>query len=245
MIKKIIGICLIVIVIGLGAAYLYRNSIVENSIEEATTYALKVDSDLGSADLGIWAGRLELNDYEIANPGGFQTKDLFAMKHGVVVLDAGSVFDKEIVIDTLILDGIRLSLEQIDTKNNVKQILDNIKQLDLGSSSESDQSIRIKHVALRDIGVDATATIMGKKQFEKSLSLDNFTMNNIGGASGTTISGAIATILREVLSRTSSVGASRLGITIDTQKLKDEATKKIESEVKDQLKNIGGALQKK
>ncbi|MEZ5359748.1 MAG: hypothetical protein R3F48_13095 [Candidatus Zixiibacteriota bacterium] len=245
MIKKIIGIIIILIVIGLGAAYLYRNAIVETAIEEATTYALKVDSDLGSASLGIMAGRLELNKYTIANPGGFQAQNLFSMDHGVLVLDAGSVFDKEIVVDTLILDGIRLDLEQIDMKNNVKQVLDNIGQMDFGSSSESDKTMKIRHVSVRNIGVNASASIMNKKQFEKSLTLENFTMNDVGGASGTTISGAIATVLKEVLARASTAGASQMGITIDTDKLKDEATQKIETEVKDQLKNLGGALKGK
>lgn len=241
--KKIIGICFILVILGLGAAYLYRNSIVESAIEEATTYALKVDADLGSAALGIWSGKLELNKYKIANPGGFQAENLFVMNHGLLVMNTGSIFDNEIIVDTLTLDGIRLHLEQIDTKNNIKQILDNLKQFDFGSSSaENEKSVKIKYAKVTDIGVDAVVTILGKEQYNKSLTLDNFTMNEIGGKSGTTVAGSIAILLKEILSRASTAGTAQMGLNFDTDAIKDEAKKKIESEVKNQLKDIGGAL---
>ncbi|MCK5126248.1 MAG: hypothetical protein KAR42_08320 [candidate division Zixibacteria bacterium] len=240
MIKKILGVVFILVIIGIGAAYIYRNMIVETTVEEATTYALGVDADLGSAGLDIGAGSLELNDYTIENPEGFEADNFFEMNLAKLVLDAGSVFDDEIVVDTLVLEGIRLSMEQIDTKNNIKAILDNIKKVDFGESSDSDQKMKIKYAAIRDIGIDATATFMGKKQLDKSFVVDNFTMNDIGGDSGATIAEVTSKVLKEILTRASAAGTSQLGIDVD--KLKEEAKDKVESEVKSQLKGLGDKL---
>ncbi len=242
--KNIIGILVIFIIVGLGSAYFYRNMIVESAVEEATTYALGVESDLGSASLEIGAGSVEFNNYSISNPEGYESDNFFEMNLGKLVLDAGSVFDEEIIVDTLLLDGIRLRIEQIDARNNIKEILDNIGKVDFGESSESEQKMKIEHVAISDIGVDAKANIMGK-QLDKSFVVDNFTMSNIGGDKGATIAEVTSKVLKEILSRASTAGTAQFGIDVNVDNLKEEAKDKLESEAKEQLDKLGGALKGK
>lgn len=240
MLKKILLIVLILIVIGLTAVYFYRNMLAETAIEESGNYVLGIETNLGSANLDLSGGSLSLSDYTIDNPEGFEGDYFLSLKKGVVAVNGGSLLDDEVVIDSIVLDGFRLSLEQIDRKGNYLTLLDNIKKFELSSDSKSSKKFKVKKVALRDIGADFSLSLMGKVSENRSFVLDDFTIDNIGGATGTTTSGIIKRVMSELLTRAGKEGALS-GLDIDRQfnKLKEEGTEKLEGATKDKLKNLG------
>lgn len=241
MLKKLVVIIILVIVVGLASVYFYRNALVEMAVEESGDYALGVSTDLGSAGLDLGGGSVSLNDYSISNPEGFEGEYFLQLEHGFLDVNSGSILDDEVVIDSLVLEGFRLNLEQIDRKGNYLTILDNLKKLDASGSSESEQRLKIKKLILRNIGVDASLTLMGKKQAEKSFVVENITLENVGGSDGTTVAGLIKTIVTKVLAKATSNGQGLLGIDFDAKvgKLKDEGVKKLEDAAKDKLKKLG------
>jgi len=240
MLKKILLLILLVIVIGLTAAYFYRNMLVEAAVEKSGTYVLKVDTNLGSASLDLGGGSLSLSDYTIDNPAGFEGDHFLKLDHAMVAVNSGSLLDDEVVIDSIVLEGFRLSLEQIDRKGNYLTLLDNLKKFNVSSDSESSKKLKVKKVALRDIGADLSLSLMGKVSEKKSFVLDDFTLKDVGGADGTTTSGLIKTVIGELLTRVGKSGPLK-GLDLDSQvdKLKDEGTKKIEETAKDKLKGLG------
>ena len=241
MIKKLIILVGLLVVVGLTSAYLYRNALVETAVEESGDYVLGVPTNLGSAGLDLGAGSVALDDYSISNPEGFEGEYFLCLEHGLLAVNSGSIFDDEVIIDSIVLEGFQLSLEQIDQKGNYLAILDNLKQFDVSSSSESEQRLRINKVMLRDIGVDVSLTLMGQKQADKSFTVENITLENVGGTDGTTVGGLIKTIVTEVLTKTTAGGKGLLGVDIDAQidKLKEEGTTKLEDAAKDKLKDLG------
>lgn len=241
MIKKLIILVVLLVVVGLTSAYLYRNALVETAVEESGDYVLGVSTNLGSAGLDLGAGSVALDDYSISNPEGFEGEHFLRLEYGLLAVNSGSIFDDEVIIDSIVLEGFQLSLEQIDQKGNYLAILDNLKQFDVSSSSESEQRLRINKVMLRDIGVDVSLTLMGQKQADKSFTVENITLENVGGTDGTSVGGLIKTIVTEVLTKTTAGGKGLLGVDIDAQidKLKEEGTTKLEDAAKDKLKDLG------
>ncbi len=243
MLKKIILWSVIVVVVGLIVAYFTRNYLVAEAIESGSSYALGVECELGSANLSIGAGKLELKDFEVRNPDGFDSTDIISIQSGVLDVDEGSVFDDQVVMDSLVLDGIQVNLEQKDRRGNFSELLNNIKNFTGGESSNSGQRIRIKKVSVRDIGVDASLVLLGK-QYQKSFSVDNITLTDVGGETGGTVGQITARILKAVLTKAVSSGKGYLpgdfGNVLSGGV--DEAKSKIESEVKDKLKDLGGSL---
>ena len=65
MIKKLIMLVGLLVVIGLASVYFYRNTLVETAVEESGDYVLGVSTDLGSANLDLGGGSVDLNDYSI------------------------------------------------------------------------------------------------------------------------------------------------------------------------------------
>ncbi|HEX2898061.1 MAG TPA: hypothetical protein VHP63_08445, partial [candidate division Zixibacteria bacterium] len=146
--KKLIVWLFVILILGLAAAYLGRNALVAKAIEEGGNYSLGVDTHLGSANVALTAGSMEMNQYKISNPEGFESPDLVSMEHGLLAVNSGSVFSDTVEIDSIILKDIKVTLEAKGNKTNYGALMDNIAKVDFGSSKESTTMLRVKKISL-------------------------------------------------------------------------------------------------
>jgi len=244
MIKKLTLWVLFIIVIALVVVYFGRNWLVERAVEDGGEYALGTETVLGSAEVSLRGGKLDLNELEVRNPKGFEGGDLLDIKFGRVVVDAGSIFGNEIVIDTLILDGIKVNFIQNDDKGNFKAIMDHIKGLDMSSSDESGRKIKIKKVSVQNISVDGSLTLLGKKEYQKSFDIDGFTMRNVGGENGSSLKQIMALVMNEILSKSASAASGQLSGKLgeSLNQAKANVLNQVDSEVKNQIEDLGKKL---
>lgn len=242
MFKKIALSAIILIIVGLATAYVVRNMLVEKAVETGSTYALGVETDLGSASLEISGGSLEMNNYAVENPEGFTADYFLTLKHGMLDVDAGSVLDDEVKVDSFIIEGVTINLEQIDNKGNYKVLLDNIKKFDQSSSEES-QKFRIGLIALREISVTGSLNVMGKK-VEKAYTIDNITLRDVGSANGAKISEIAATVVKTLITKALSSGSGFLpaGFGQNLDQLKNQGLDQIKTDATNKLQDLGKSL---
>lgn len=242
MFKKFALSVVVLIIVGLAVAYFVRNMLVARAVEAGSAYALRVDTNLGSASLEIGAGSLELNNLAVSNPEGFTAENFLSLRRGMLVVEAGSVLDKEVKVDSFIIDGVTLNLEQIDRRGNYQVLLDNIKRLDMSSSGES-QKFRIGLIALRDIQVTGSLSLLGRKA-EKSFTLDNFSLRDVGSDNGAKISEVTATVVKALITKALVAGGGLLpeGFGKNLGDVKDQGIDKIKTEATDKLKDLGKSL---
>ncbi len=240
---KIIFIILAIIIIGIGGLYFGRNFLVETSVESGSTYALGVDTDLGSAQLEISGGSLTLNDYEISNPDGYQTDNFLVIKSGILDVNEGSILDDDIIIDSLIIDGIELNFEQVETRTNVQEIGNNIKNLDVASSDNGTKRFHIKKIAIRNISVSTLFSILDQK-VEKKFDVDDFNLSNIGEKNGLTV-GELSALIVKKISVKVFAEYSKLPQKKFMQDLKEKATdavKDISGDASEKIEELGKSL---
>ncbi len=242
MLKKIFLWVIILIIVLLTSAYFVRNLLVEKAVEAGTTYALGVETDLGSASLNIGGGSLELDDFEVDNPEGFAGKHFLTLQRGKLSVETGSVLDNMVVVDSLIIEGVDLNLEQVGKKGNYQELLDNIGKID-NSSSEDSHKFRIGLIALRDINVNGSLDLLGKK-VEKSFTLDNFQLRDVGGDSGAKIGEVAATMIKTLISKALAKGNGLLpeGFGKDISNLKEQGIEEVKNEATKKLKDVGESL---
>lgn len=244
MIKKVVTWGVFIILIVVVAVYFGRNWLVERAVEAGGEYALGTETALGSAEVSLRGGKLDLNHLEIRNPDGFDGGNLLDIKFGSLVVDAGSIFGSEVVVDTLLLDGIEVGFKQIDSKGNFLVVLDHIKNLDMGSSESSGKKIKIKQVSVQHISVAGSLTVLGKKQYEKSFLIDGFTMQNVGGKDGASLGQIMARVVKEILSRAAAAGSGQLSGKLgeSLRQAKDNVMKQVDSEAKSKIEDLGKKL---
>jgi hypothetical protein len=242
MFKKIVLSAVVILIVGLAVAYFVRNMLVKKAVEAGSTYALGVETDLGSAAVEVRGGSLGLNNFEVRNPEGFTSKDFLSLRRGTIDVETGSILEKEVKVDSFIIEGVTLNLEQIDKKGNYQVLLDNIKRLDMSSSKES-QKFRIGLIALRDINVTGSLSLLGKK-VEKSFKLDNFALHDIGSDNGAKISEVTATVVKTLITKALAGGGGLLpeGFGKNLSDLKEQGVEQIKTEATDKLKDLGKSL---
>jgi len=242
MLKKMVLSAVVLVIVALVVVYFIRNMLVEKAVETGSAYALGVETNLGSASLEIGGGSLELNNLEISNPEGFTAENFLTLRKGMFDVDAGSVLDDEVIVDSFIIEGITLNLEQIDNKGNYQVLLDHIKQMDMSSSGES-QKFRIGLIALRDINVTGSLDLLGNKT-EKSFKIDNFSLRDVGSDNGAKISEITATVVKTLITKalTSGSGLFPAGFGKNLTDLKDQGLEKVKTEAANKLKDLGKSL---
>ena len=242
MLKKLVLTVIVLVAVGAAVAYFVRNLLVEKAVEAGSAYALGVDTELGSAALELGGGSLELNDFAVDNPEGFAEGRFLSLRRMMFDVDAGSVLDKNVVVDSFIIEGVTLNLEQIDRSGNDRVLLDNINRLDL-TSSEDSRTFRIALIALRDITVNGSLSLLGAHS-EKSFTLDDFSLRNIGGDNGATVGRLTATIVKSLITKALAAGSGVLpeGFGKNLEELKDQGVETIKTEAADRLKDLGKSL---
>ncbi len=242
MFKKLLLTVAVLVIVVLAGAYFYRNMMVKKAVEAGSTYALGVKTDLSSASLEIRGGSLELDNLAVSNPEGFAPDGFLKLRRAILDVDAGSFLDKEVKVDSFVIEGVALNLEQIDKRGNYQLLLDHIKKLDLSSSGES-QKFRIGLIALRDINVSGSLSLLGKK-VEKSYKLDDFTIRDVGSDNGAKISEVTATVVKTLIAKALAAGSGQLpeGFGKNLGELKDEGIEKVKTEAKDKLEDLGKSV---
>ncbi len=159
MLKKLIRwplrilVVLIVIVLVIVLAI---DMIVETGIEKGATYALGVDTTIDDLSLSLLRGRLKMDGLTIDNPEGFKSENL--MKSGTfeVALQTGSVFTDTVEIDSFLLDGLDLHIEQGVGKSNVGVIMDNLKKFESDDPAEDEpkeagRKVKVNKIVIRNV----------------------------------------------------------------------------------------------
>lgn len=123
----------LVVVIAVGAAvfFLYSNldEIVRRTTETVTAQVLGVDVSLGGANVDIGNRSVELTDFVIGNPQGFDADE--AMSFGaikVVVTNIQSFRTEEPVIDLIEITSPSITWEQKMSGSNLQQLIKNAQE---------------------------------------------------------------------------------------------------------------------
>jgi hypothetical protein len=127
--KVLIGLVALVVV-GVGAIWLFVNEIVGTAIERGATYALGVETRVGFVRLALLTADFRMSGFRIANPSGFDESHFLRMRRATIDVDPGTVQQDVVVVKHFALDGIEVALEREGKQTNYGVILDNVKRFE-------------------------------------------------------------------------------------------------------------------
>ncbi len=117
---------LVVLVI---VVFIAINMIARRGIEAGATYALGVNTTLGSASIGVFSGEFGMTKLKVSNPQGYGTPHFLALGDADVAVSLGSLMKDTIEVPRFTLDSIDVHLERKDKKANYQVILDNLEKV--------------------------------------------------------------------------------------------------------------------
>lgn len=132
LVRILFALVLLVVVAGV-AAVLFLDSLTRQAVERGGTYALGVETQLESADIGLLSGTFALHELSVANPAGFAEPHFFALRSAALELPLAQLTEPRIEIPSLELSGITLDLERNQSGTNYAAILANLERFQSGS----------------------------------------------------------------------------------------------------------------
>lgn len=231
---KIAGIIvlLVLLVVGLGVFYLFSNinPIVERAIETKGPEITDTDVSLGSVDIQLLKGRAELSNFTIANPAEFDTGNLFEARSVVFNIEPTSLRSDVIVINEILIEGVRVTAEQKGLTTNIQTMLKTIEQNlpkaeDEPVQNEEGKVLRFMVERLRF--ADSSLRVVTEKYGEKELTLAEVEGSNLGSrTAGLTAAELGVAVVKPYLQRARQQAQEQLR-TMAEGEVKDRAEEKL------------------
>jgi len=127
---KMVAVLLILLVLATVAVAFYIDTIAKTAIERGATYALGVETTLGSADVGLLSGTFSMGDLTVANPAGFESPYFTHLGQGDVEVALKTLRQETVELPTLTLTDLEIYLDKKEGKANYDVILENLKRFE-------------------------------------------------------------------------------------------------------------------
>ena len=125
---RILAVLALLLVVLLGIGVLFIDRAVVTAVEKGGTYALGVETELDSADIGL--GSFGLEGLSVANPPGFEGAHFLALGSANLEVETGSILSEQIVAPLLELREVSVDLARGKGGTNYGVILKNLERFE-------------------------------------------------------------------------------------------------------------------
>ncbi len=201
---RVVAVLFLLVILVVGAAFLYIDQIARTAIEQGSTQALGVPTALDSADVGLTSGTFALGGLTVSNPTGYETAHFLSLADGSTEVDFASLRSEVVELPALNLSGIDVNLEKRNGKANYDAILDNLKTFqgeggDPGETAEEGTGFVIRTVTIKDVTVHADLLPIGGSLTRTDLHIDELVLENLGTAGDPLPMGKLVTVIVQAI----------------------------------------------
>jgi hypothetical protein len=181
-----------VLLLGVVLAFVFIDAIAKAGIEKGATYALGVETSLGSADVGVFSGTFEMSGLLIDNPAGFEDSPHFLkLDNGKVDVSLGSLQQDVVQVPLFAIDGVDVQLISSGGKSNYGVILDNLSRFESKEEApkeeappeEGGKKFVIREIVIRNVHVHADLLPIGGKLTRVHVPIDEIRLQDVGTGS--------------------------------------------------------------
>jgi hypothetical protein len=199
--RRIVLVFLLLIIVGIGGLYFYRNSLVRSAVESQASSSLGVKTTLGSANLGIFGGSLSLGDLKIGSPSGFTADQMFTLNELGLGVNYGDLRKEPIHVSKISIDKPAVMIEMVNGKFNFQALMDQMgsgapPQTKDGKPAEPVKLI-IDELTLTNATVQLKAPLLPK---EITVNIPSVTLKNVGNSDGAQNGAAIKDVVVAMMS---------------------------------------------
>ncbi len=196
---KMVAVLLILLVLATVAVALYIDTIAKTAIERGATYALGVETTLGSADVGLLSGTFSMGDMTIANPAGFESPYFTHLGQGDVEVALKTLRQETVELPTLTLTDLEIYLDKKEGKANYDVILENLKRFESQENAQDDaggKKFIIEEVLIKNIMVHVQLLPLGGDLTKLDVPIDEVRLHDVGsGTDGSVLMSELTSVI--------------------------------------------------
>lgn len=210
---------LVLIIAGALVFSLFGDKLIRVAVETGAKAALQVDVRLEKVSTSLLRGKVELNNFEIDNPEGYEHETFMEMGHVLVDLNTSSLIGGDTIeIDVIQLEDLRLVIEQKGLGSNINEILDNLpesKPADSESESKpaeegKGKNLLIKVLEINNIEVQAKLLPTPGRADTVKITVPPIRMEDIGSDEKVDIAVLTGKIIRKISEGIAKAGTDQL-----------------------------------
>ena len=195
MIKKLLISLLLLVVLAVGATFLYLDRIVTTGIEVVGSQVLGTEVTVASVAISPLNGSGSISGLEIRNPEGFDSDYIFQLEQVEVSLNPASLLSDVIEIESIIITQPEITYETRITTDNVRALLENIGGS--GGETATADSEAGKELFIRDFRLLGPQVILVAAVASAPILLPDIELTDIGTEDN---AATVAQVLEVVLS---------------------------------------------
>ena len=217
---KFLGGLILLVVLSVGGAFFYVDTIVKAGIEKGGTYALGVPTRVGSVRPGLVDGRFGLDSLTVANPSGFDGDNFFELGSIDVEVTLPSLMEDIVRVPLLSLDGIAVDIEKNARGTNYGAILDSLGRFEGGGdeeeAAEGGKQFVIEKLSITNVKADLSLDFAGKES-ELLVEVPQILLTDVGSDGGVNMGELTALITKAVLEAVMESGGLPSALLSDLQ----------------------------
>jgi hypothetical protein len=204
----------ILVIVLLLALFLVGNTVIKKGIEVAGTQALGVPVTVKSIYIGIFKGQVKIEGLVVKNPPGYANDTLLELGECVVSLNIRSLMSDTVKIELVKLDGTKMTMEQKELTNNLKEILDRLPKEEKAGAQPAaggkSKNLQIDKLEITNTNVKVKLLPLPGKSDTVSMNIDPIIMDNLGSDKKLSIGLLSAKILGAISMGIAKQGANLL-----------------------------------
>lgn len=193
---KIVAGFVAVIIVGIIVIALSLGGMIKSGIEENGSELLQTQVTVDNVSVSVFNGGGTISGFTIQNPEGFSDEPALYIREASMEMDIWSLFSDHIVVNEIIVKSPDLFFEQVGAGINLKKLNDN---MELASEESSETSLIIEYLLIEDGNITVSSSLERERTTE--VTLDEFTLNDIGRDGTNTIKQSVRQVLNPLLQK--------------------------------------------
>ena len=193
---RVVLVLVILLIVGLGSLYFYRNSLIRSAVESNASESLGVKTTLGSANLGLFGGKLSLGNLKIGSPKGYTADEMFTLGELGLGVNYGDLRKDPVRVNSITIDKPKAVLEYVNGKFNFQALMDQ-----MGSTKTPDNKEPVKliidELTVKDAAVEVHAPMLPSAI---TVNIPTVVLKQVGNGDGAQNGAAIKDVVGAVMS---------------------------------------------
>ncbi len=195
-----------VILVSAVVLHLWLGTLIKTGVEQVGSMVTGTSVTLKNVDIGLLAGRAQLEGLAVGNAQGFQAPTALRVGTARVRIKWGSVLSDRVVIEEITIDGPEVTYEGMLSKSNFATILDNAQSFSSTGPNPkpgappaqparlAEKKILIKELNLTNgrVAIWVGTGVLGNQSL--SVPLPDIHLKDIGKDSGATVGEALSAV---------------------------------------------------